>query len=137
MIKISKDSFNDDLDEYLSKRLRAEDEGSFFDGFRERFSGLFANFMIRKEKVVIDDEGNEVGSKRRWFFSRRNDDYEEEFDEEVEETVSSDIDDLKEAVKVLHRWLEKLPPEKIAEFKKSPDFETYKGALRKLGMIKE
>ena len=47
------------------------------------------------------------------------------------------IEDLKETIKVLHRWLEKLPPEKISEFKRSPDFEKYKEGLRKLGLIKE
>jgi hypothetical protein len=48
-----------------------------------------------------------------------------------------DIDDMKETIKILHTWLEKLPPEKIAEFKRSPDFEKYKAGLRKLGLIKE
>jgi hypothetical protein len=47
------------------------------------------------------------------------------------------IEDLKETIKVLHRWLEKLPPDKIYEFKRSPDFEKYKDGLRKLGLIKE
>ncbi|MFA6073579.1 MAG: hypothetical protein WC758_05680 [Candidatus Woesearchaeota archaeon] len=47
------------------------------------------------------------------------------------------IEELKETIKVLHKWLEKLPPERITEFKRSPDFEKYKSGLRKLGLIKE
>lgn len=62
----------------------------------------------------------------------------EEDDSSMELQVQrQNIEDLKETIKVLHRWLEKLPPDKISEFKRSPDFEKYKSGLKKLGLIKE
>jgi hypothetical protein len=73
------------------------------------------------------------------FGSRKREEREEEDDHDtmMAQQQQQNIEDLKETIKVLHRWLEKLPPEKISEFKRSPDFEKYKDGLRKLGLIKE
>jgi len=45
--------------------------------------------------------------------------------------------DLKEVLKVTHKWIEKLPPAKIKEFKESSDFLMYKDILEKYGLIKK
>lgn len=73
-----------------------------------------------------------LGSKKR-----EEPEEEEEYEKEAEPSQQQTIEELKETIKVLHKWLEKLPPEKISEFKRSPDFEKYKDGLRKLGLIKE
>jgi hypothetical protein len=62
---------------------------------------------------------------------------EEEEQRLVLQMQQQNIEDLKETIRVLHRWLEKLPPERILEFKRNPDFEKYKDGLRKLGLIRE
>ncbi|MAE13482.1 hypothetical protein CMO92_02870 [Candidatus Woesearchaeota archaeon] len=59
---------------------------------------------------------------------------EEEFVEEVSKlTVDKD---LKEAFSIAHNWIEKLPPKKKDEFKKSPEFQRYKEILNNYGLIK-
>lgn len=70
---------------------------------------------------------------RKLFFTRVDEEY-EEMPEEIQE--EDETQELKETIKVLHRWLEKLPPEQITAFKNSEDFEKYKEALKKLGLTK-
>ncbi len=59
----------------------------------------------------------------------------EEYEEMPQQT--NQTEELKETIKILHKWLEKLPPEKIQEFKNSEDFLKYKEALKNLGLIKQ
>ncbi len=46
-------------------------------------------------------------------------------------------DDIKEAFKVAHKWIDQLTPAKKRSFKASKDFQTYKIALEKYGLIKK
>jgi len=57
----------------------------------------------------------------------------EEYESEEEEYT---LDEIKQVLKVLHKWLEELPPDKKEQFKRSEDFVKYKEALHKLGLIK-
>ncbi|MGV8163144.1 MAG: hypothetical protein ACP5N2_07475 [Candidatus Nanoarchaeia archaeon] len=83
-------------------------------------------------------EKKEGGFMNKLFnFGNKKQDQEREDNAMLVQQQQQNIEDLKETIKVLHRWLEKLPPDKIYEFKKSPDFEKYKEGLRKLGLIKE
>jgi len=77
------------------------------------FMSKLFNFGSKKQEKETDDNSMELQQQKQ------------------------NIEDLKETIKVLHRWLEKLPADKIYEFKRSPDFEKYKDGLRKLGLIKE
>jgi hypothetical protein len=86
-------------------------------------------------------EKKEGGFMRRLFiFGTKKKEEEPEEDNGAmmaQQQQQQNIEDLKETIKILHKWLEKLPPERISEFKRSPDFEKYKDGLRKLGLIKE
>ena len=80
--------------------------------------------------------------KKLHFFGRRSRRYEDDdedgyddYDEENDDSVD-DLEDIKEVIKITHKWLERLPPEDMARFKRSEDFEKYKAVLRRLGMIK-
>ncbi|MCF7866591.1 hypothetical protein K9M18_04130 [Candidatus Woesearchaeota archaeon] len=54
----------------------------------------------------------------------------------VEQRVIETEEMFKDTLKSLHKWLEELPPDKMEQFKRSEDFEKYKAALRKVGLIK-
>ena len=45
-------------------------------------------------------------------------------------------EDVKEVLKRLHIWIERLPNREMREFKISEDFELYKALLKKYGLIK-
>ncbi|MCF7871689.1 hypothetical protein K9L97_01525 [Candidatus Woesearchaeota archaeon] len=62
---------------------------------------------------------------------------EEEVLESVAEQKALELEEsFKDTVKMLHKWLEMLPAEKMDQFKRSDDFQRYKEVLKKLGMIK-
>ena len=50
--------------------------------------------------------------------------------------LSSDEEELREVVHGLNAWISELPPEKLAEFKASKDFELYTNYLRKHNLIR-
>ena len=59
-------------------------------------------------------------------------------DDEILEDVVPVIDeDVKETLKTLHKWLEKLPNNELRAFRVSDDFQSYKAILEKYGLIKE
>ena len=97
------------------------------------------------EPQEFDEEYEELPKKRSLMsriFGRKRTHYDEdeEYDSEevqVQETkIDTEKEELKDLVKILHKWIEKLPSDKINEFKRSPDFEKYKSGLKKLNMIK-
>ncbi|MFC1648580.1 hypothetical protein ACFL1B_03920 [Nanoarchaeota archaeon] len=45
--------------------------------------------------------------------------------------------DMKQVLKLAHRWLEKLPSEHKKDFKESEDFQLYLATLEKYGLIKQ
>ncbi len=61
-----------------------------------------------------------------------------------EDIVAQQLSDSREALenetrmvlKLVHKWLGKLPPEQITAFRRSPDFNRYKDLLDKYGLIK-
>ena len=46
-------------------------------------------------------------------------------------------EDVIEVLKIMHKWLEQLPPSKKRSFKASKDFQKYKEVLDKYGLIKK
>jgi hypothetical protein len=72
--------------------------------------------------------------RRLWMAGRK----EQNEDIVLEEAEQPSIieEEIKEVLKDIHKWLENLPKDKKAEFRKSEDFRKYKDLLKKLGMIK-
>lgn len=106
------------------------------------------DFLFEEETYNEEPEEKSSSSKRRGFFARifswSGNDVEEEdvyFDEslveEGDDSVEEELQDLKETIKILHTWLEKLSPEKINQFKRSSDYERYKAALDRLDLLKK
>jgi len=54
-----------------------------------------------------------------------------------EVSVASTDEDVKDVLKLVHKWLEELPPAKLNEFKQSEDFRKYKSVLEKYGLIRK
>lgn len=65
---------------------------------------------------------------------KRSQDFDE--DEYIEPKANVLDQDVKETLKILHKWLEKLPGNELKEFKTSEDFQKYKYILDKYGLIK-
>lgn len=62
---------------------------------------------------------------------------EEEMEVAVERRAIASEEKCKETIKIVHKWLEQLPPEKLDQFKRSEDFVKYKQTLKELGLIKQ
>lgn len=60
---------------------------------------------------------------------------EEDYEEDLQEEPVVD-EEMKELLKVLHKWLEQLPYDKKEQFKRSEDFQKYKETLRRYNLIK-
>jgi hypothetical protein len=120
-----------DDDENIQPHTRVVEEEDDFEDYEDIQHKIQS---APKEKK----EGNFM-SKIFGFGGRKQEEPEEEEEDHatMAQQQQQNIEDLKETIKVLHRWLEKLPPDRISEFKRSPDFERYKDGLRKLGLIKE
>jgi hypothetical protein len=98
----------------------------------------YENVQHKIESAPKDKKEGGFMSKLFNFGSKKQEEHEDDNNQAMAmQQQQQNIEDLKETIKVLHRWLEKLPPDKISEFKRSPDFEKYKDGLRKLGLIKE
>lgn len=134
-------------------------------GFRDWFAGLFRRRIpseedlqddLPAEKVqeleTMEDELEEVETeietleeKREGLLERflnlmrgsrakRRKEDAEELLEEVQTVIDEDV---KETLKALHKWLERLPNRDMREFKVSDDFQKYKLVLEKYGLIKK
>lgn len=57
-------------------------------------------------------------------------------DDLLDEVVPVMDEEMKETLKLLHKWLEKLPPSDMNAFKRSDDFQRYKSMLEKYGLVK-
>jgi hypothetical protein len=166
VVKINGNDFNKDMDDYLNKRRSQDDSSiRFMDSLKEKFQGFKIKRKQRLEEDEYNvrssgyedsdfEEDNDesfeeevveepVTAPRRslisWLFRRRNkkpvveDDWEED---EVVKEPSFEEQEYREAIKILHRWVEKLDHDTLNQFKRSPDFEKYKETLKKLNMIK-
>ena len=58
-------------------------------------------------------------------------------DEPMQELIPVIDEDVKEVLKRLHSWIEKLPNRELREFKTSEDFELYLAVLEKYELIKK
>ena len=62
----------------------------------------------------------------------------EKIEESLEQQREKDglYNETRETLKVLHKWLDRLPPQQIEAFKRSPDFHRYKQLLDRYNLIK-
>lgn len=107
---------------------------------------------IEEEIEEVDEEVEELENVREGLLTRffrllrggnREPDYDEDGDIDPD-VVASQIGESKEALenetravlKIIHKWLGKLPPEQITAFRRSPDFNRYKDLLDKYNLIK-
>jgi len=106
---------------------------------------------MEEEMEEVDEEIEELTERKEgllarifWFLRKKEiEDEEEDIDPElVSQTISKDqknedlINETRQVLKSLHKWLSKLPPEQIEAFKRSPDFNQYKDLLDKYGLIR-
>ena len=145
------------MDDYLTGRRSDEDyKPGFFESIKESFRRQEKVEVINpkeessqeefKEEEDFENQMNDepVTAPKRslisWLFrfKRKPKITEEDFDEvEIqEETPDVDLESCREAIKILHKWVEKLDPDTLNRFKRSEDFEKYKEALKNLKMIK-
>ncbi|MGV8168687.1 MAG: hypothetical protein ACP5N3_01385 [Candidatus Nanoarchaeia archaeon] len=98
----------------------------------------FEDYEEEPEVNLASQKKKEGGFMNKLFgFGNKKQEQDEQEQAMLAQQQQQSIEDMKETIKILHKWLEKLPPDKIYEFKRSPDFEKYKEGLRKLGLIKE
>lgn len=131
-------------------------------GFTSWLSGLFARRMPDERvpedlpeteaKVLEDMEGeieeidNEIGVledereslwtrflKRMRFDRRSEGDIKDDL---LDEVVPVMDEEMKETLKLLHAWLERLSPAEMNAFRRSDDFQKYKAMLEKYGLVK-
>lgn len=86
----------------------------------EKRDSLWTKFLksMRASRSSADDEGS-------------SDDYGDDL------SVATTDEDVKDVLKLVHKWLEQLPPAKLNEFKQSEDFRKYKSVLEKYGLIRK
>ena len=135
-------SFNSDMDEYLSRKRRETDVKKA----KKLPSKMETNTNTEDYSEDMGDETMEEESshgKKKSVFSRIKEWLSfDENDEEVvdmpqEEVHSLLFDDMKEALKIQNKWLNKLPSDVKKEFKGSEDFKRYKEILEKHNLIKK
>ena len=111
-----------------------EDEGMEPEELKEEaeeFEDEYQGLEGMEEEIEERKEG--IFNKIARFFSTEKN--EPEIIEEVAEEFTLN-EDIREAFKVLTKWLEKLPEKELNKFKESEDFEKYKAVLRKYNMIR-
>ena len=96
---------------------------------------------VEKEEEELQEEREGLiktfMKKLRFFEKKHKEPGEEEMVEEIGDAISVKMDDdVREVLKVMHKWLERLPPHEIKQFKLSEDFVKYKDILKKYGLIK-
>jgi hypothetical protein len=101
---------------------------------------------VEDEIEHIEEDVQELEEKREGLLTRlfslfRRAKIDDEVDIEPEQEVELDENELliketREALRMIHHWVSKLPPEQINAFKRSPDFQKYKTILDKYGLIK-
>ena len=108
---------------------------------------------IEEELEDVDEEVEELEDVREGLLTRffrilrggnRRSVYDDEDGDIDPSVVASQMGESREALenetravlKLIHKWLGKLPPEQITAFRRSPDFNRYKDLLDKYGLIK-
>lgn len=105
-------------------------------------------YELEDELEEVDHEVEELEEKResliKRFFSlfRSNhvsdDEEESEFEEPATDVDPSEVlkSETRQTLKIIHKWISRLPPEQIDAFKRSPDFARYKDLLDKYNLLK-
>ncbi|MBN1502499.1 hypothetical protein JW930_03065 [Candidatus Woesearchaeota archaeon] len=106
----------------------------------------YVNPKTKEEELEKEfDETEEVKKPKRgafssifdWLFIDKEEDETEGFEEESNAPEESQIpEDIKEALKIQHKWLEKLSAKRIKEFKESDDYSNYRLILEKYKLIR-
>lgn len=112
--KIKRNQDLESLEENIEEIQEKEDE------MEEKREGIVKRFLKLLRRPVKDNYSDE----------------EEIVHASEMNKAEKDIDQLKNVVKITHKWLERLPPEELNAFKKSEDFQKYKDALKQLKLIK-
>lgn len=123
---------------------RKEDEDIELEDLSETESKILEE--IEEDIDLVEEEIEELEEVREGLLTRflksmrssRSRKTKSEIKEELLEELVPNIDeDVKETLKLLHKWLEKLPNPELRAFKTSKDFEKYVGVLEKYGLIKK
>ena len=104
---------------------------------------------IEHQEEELEDEFEELEEKRESllqrlfsFLSGKNKrdeeyEYEDEYEgEDVDDAASIREQETRTTLKIIHKWIGRLPPEQIDAFKRSPDFQKYKDLLELYNLIK-
>ncbi|MGM5481650.1 MAG: hypothetical protein ACQESE_04545 [Nanobdellota archaeon] len=106
---------------------------------------------VEHEIEAVDEEFEEIEQKRTGLFKRlfsflsfggpkvgEDDISEDHIREQVEKQQEKDAlyKETRETLKILHKWINRLPSQQIESFKRSPDFQKYKNLLDKYNLIK-
>ncbi|MFW5866136.1 MAG: hypothetical protein ACOCU6_03520 [Nanoarchaeota archaeon] len=107
---------------------------------------------VEHEIEDVDSESEEIERNRTSLFERlfsflssrpRNEAYEGDISEEVireQVKVQEERDELyketRDTLKVIHKWINRLSPNQVEAFKRSPDFQRYKNLLDRYNLIK-
>lgn len=168
----TKQVFNRDMDDYLSRRrtprkvlklhlgsAQGDREGLWTRMFARR---VRAKTMPQDTEVDLDhieaeikeldaeieearEFQDEAKTQRESLFSRflhsfkRNDRLnDEEAEEEAVMTGPPPLDpEVADVLKLSFKWISQLPPNKLSQFKESPDSTRYKNCLLKYGLVRE
>jgi len=136
-----KGGFDKDLDDYLRARSKKKVD---IRGFIEKFKPKLEKKIELPEEVEVYDVNEaeaELPEKKEkdtnvfgWLFKKR-----KKADEDIEglkfEVVSL-TDDLKEVAKIALVAIKRLPDDRLAEFKKSSEFDKLKKILHERNLIK-
>lgn len=95
---------------------------------------------LEYEEENIEQEKEALMSKflkKLRLFSRTKEPTDDDMVEECGDAISVEMDgDVRDILKVMHNWLERLPPHEKKQFKMSEDFIKYKELLKRYGLIK-
>lgn len=140
--------FNKDMDRYLKKRKDGD-------------TGINLNFKLKKEEPedvkvenyqmleeeieAVEDnpelEEDEIQERKQGmlkrFFNKFKSEPEDIPMDEIEDMAPIVDEDVKQALRIGIKWIEKLPKTKLREFKQTGDADRYKDALIKYGIAKE
>ena len=105
----------------------------------------FLDFLLGDEKEkneMTEDKKDDVEEERtvkakKGLFSFMDDWFGEENQKDETKEVSLVPEDIKDVLRLQNKWLAKLPPSAIMEFKDSGDYVVYKETLKKYKLLKE
>ena len=150
MVKLSSKSIEKDWEDEPTEAAeefgREEEEymtegKPFFRRIVDFVSGGSEEEEMEEEAAADEDEKQPVTGQRKGFLSSikgwfSGDEEPVEDNEYAAEKVPEVTDDIKNILKIQNKWLGRLHPEIIKEFKNSDDYQTYKDTLKRYNLIK-